>query len=42
MTLAAEGVDGGRIVGAHFLLLGIVPDTHADVVVACSTWEAVR
>lgn len=36
MAFAAEGVDGSRIVGADFLLLGIVPDAHADVVVACA------
>jgi hypothetical protein len=36
MTFAAEGVDGSRIICADFLLLGIVPDAHANVVIACS------
>ena len=37
MALAAEGVYGGGVVVANLLLLRVVPHTHADVVVACST-----
>lgn len=44
VTLAPKGVYGGREVVADLLLLGVVPDVHPNVIVACATigigWSA--
>lgn len=42
MTLHPELVDRCRVVHAHLLLLGVVPDSHSNVVAAALAPDVVR
>jgi len=42
MTLEPELVDGSRVIHSNFLLLGIVSDTHSDMIFAAVAPDIVR